>query len=47
VAADDSVARLRDLMAQDTLEGVFAELVLKEDPERVARDIAEVASRRA
>jgi len=47
VAADDSVARLRDLMAQDSLEGVFAELVLKEDPERVARDIAEVAARRA
>ncbi len=47
VAADDSVARLRDLMAQDSLEGVFAELVLREDPEQVARDIAEVAARRA
>jgi ABC-2 type transport system ATP-binding protein len=40
--ADDSVARLRDLRATETLEDVFAQLVLREDPERTAREIADV-----
>ncbi len=40
--ADDSVAGLRDLMATRSLEEVFAQLVLREDPERTARDIADV-----
>lgn len=46
MVANDSVGRLRDLMARDSLEGVFAELVLQEDPERTARDIADVAALR-
>jgi ABC-2 type transport system ATP-binding protein len=40
--ADDSVAGLRDLMATRSLEEVFAQLVLREDPQRTARDIADV-----
>jgi ABC-2 type transport system ATP-binding protein len=40
--ADDSVAGLRGLMATRSLEEVFAQLVLREDPERTARDIADV-----
>lgn len=46
VAADDSIERLRDLMARDSLEEVFAELVFHDDPERVARDIADVVALR-
>jgi ABC-2 type transport system ATP-binding protein len=42
VVADDSVAALRELMTSASLEGVFAQLVLREDPEQTARDIAEV-----
>jgi ABC-2 type transport system ATP-binding protein len=42
VVADDSVERLRDLMSRASLEEVFAELVFREDPERVAREIADV-----
>jgi ABC-2 type transport system ATP-binding protein len=44
VVADDSVAHLRTLMASSSLEEVFAQLVLREDPERTARDIAEVVA---
>jgi ABC-2 type transport system ATP-binding protein len=43
VVADDSVAHLRELMSRDSLEEVFAELVLQIDPESTARDIADVA----
>ncbi len=42
VVADDSVARLRTLMTSQSLEDVFAQLVLRDDPERTARDIAEI-----
>jgi hypothetical protein len=42
--ADDSIARLRTLMSSTSLEGVFAQLVIREDPETVARDLADVAS---
>jgi ABC-2 type transport system ATP-binding protein len=42
VVADDSVERLRELMSRASLEEVFAELVFREDPERVAREIADV-----
>ena len=34
-------------MSQPTLEDVFAQLVLRQDPERTARDIAEVVTGRA
>ncbi|MGH9386994.1 MAG: ABC transporter ATP-binding protein [Vicinamibacterales bacterium] len=46
VVADDSVTRLRELMAMESLEEVFAQLVLKEDPAQIARDIAGVMSLR-
>jgi ABC-2 type transport system ATP-binding protein len=42
VVADDSVSRLRELMAMESLEEVFAQLVLKEDPAQTAEDIAGV-----
>ena len=42
VVADDSVANLRTLMTSDSLEEVFAQLVLRHDPEQTARDIAAV-----
>jgi ABC-2 type transport system ATP-binding protein len=45
VVADDSVEHLRTLMAHDSLEGVFSELVTREDPARIARDIADVVAR--
>ncbi|HSL23110.1 MAG TPA: ABC transporter ATP-binding protein [Vicinamibacterales bacterium] len=44
VAAHDSIEHLRALMARDSLEDVFAELVFREDPERVALDIADVVA---
>jgi ABC-2 type transport system ATP-binding protein len=45
VVADDSVEHLRELMARGSLEEVFAQLVVRENPERVARDIADVVAR--
>jgi ABC-2 type transport system ATP-binding protein len=44
VVADDSVGHLRDLMALDSLEAVFSDLVFREDPDLIARDIADVAA---
>jgi ABC-2 type transport system ATP-binding protein len=44
IVAHDSIDRLRTLMASDTLEELFAQLVLRDDPARVARDIADVAA---
>jgi ABC-2 type transport system ATP-binding protein len=44
VVADDSVDRLRTLMSRTSLEEVFSQLVIKEDPERIARDLAAVAA---
>ena len=42
VVADDSVADLRTLMTSQSLEEVFAQLVLREDPEQTAQEIADV-----
>jgi hypothetical protein len=42
--ADDSVHQLRTLLASGSLEEVFAHLVLRQDPERIARDIADVVT---
>jgi ABC-2 type transport system ATP-binding protein len=42
VVAHDSVEHLRDTLARDSLEEVFAQLVFREDPEQTARDIADV-----
>jgi ABC-2 type transport system ATP-binding protein len=47
VVADDSVEHLRDLKERSSLEQVFAELVLRTDPEGTARDIADLAAQRA
>lgn len=44
VVADDSVTQLRSLLASTSLEQVFAHLVLRQDPERIARDIADVVT---
>ena len=44
VVADDSVERLQLLMSRTSLEGVFSELVIKEDPARIAGDLAAVAA---
>ncbi|RPJ78762.1 MAG: ABC transporter ATP-binding protein [Acidobacteria bacterium] len=45
--AHDSVARLRDLMALESLEAVFSELVHQADPAQTARDIVDVMERRS
>jgi ABC-2 type transport system ATP-binding protein len=42
VVADNTVGALRDLMNSGSLEDVFAQLVLRDDPARTAADIAEV-----
>ena len=47
VVADDSSANLRALMSHDSLEAVFAELVVQDNPDRTASDIADVAAMRA
>ncbi|HWI17803.1 MAG TPA: ABC transporter ATP-binding protein [Vicinamibacterales bacterium] len=47
VVADDSIARLRELSSSTSLEGVFSQLVIREDPEAVARQLADVASMRS
>jgi ABC-2 type transport system ATP-binding protein len=44
VVADDSVPQLRSLMARNSLEEVFSQLVLRVDPERTARDIADAVA---
>ncbi len=44
VVADDSIERLRTLMSSTTLEGVFSQLVIHDDPEALARELADVAS---
>jgi len=42
VVANDSIERLRDLMALPTLEDIFAQLVTDRDPDATAREIAAV-----
>jgi len=44
IVADDSIARLRTLLSQNSLEGVFAELVIRDDPEQLARDLADASA---
>jgi len=44
VVANDSVEHLRDLMALESLEEVFSQLVEERDPEATAREIVEVLS---
>jgi hypothetical protein len=44
VVAYDSIDRLRELMSQASLEGVFGQLVEAEDSETVASEILDVMS---
>jgi len=46
VVADASVQHLRTMMSRSSLEEVFSELVLNEDPERTAADLATLVSLR-
>ncbi len=46
VVADDSVGRLRDVMALGSLEEVFGQLVEQKDPERTAQEIAGIVTER-
>ena len=45
VGADDSVARLREMLREPSLEGVFAQLTQPDDTGAVARRIADVVVR--
>jgi len=42
VVADDSIARLRELMALPTLEDIFSQLALEQDTDAISREIADV-----
>jgi ABC-2 type transport system ATP-binding protein len=44
VVADDSVASLRTLLQRSSLEGVFTDLVIRDDPQRIARELADVTA---
>ena len=44
VVADDSIASLRTLLSRTSLEGVFSQLVIRQDPEQLARDLADVSA---
>lgn len=42
IVADDSIARLRTLMAQPTLEGIFSQLAVEQDSAAISREIADL-----
>ncbi|MEA2262288.1 MAG: type transport system ATP-binding protein [Acidobacteriaceae bacterium] len=42
VVADDSIERLRVLMAVPTLEGIFSQLAVEQDSETISREIADL-----
>ena len=42
VVADDSIERLRVLMAVPTLEGIFSQLAVEQDSESISREIADL-----
>jgi ABC-2 type transport system ATP-binding protein len=44
VVAHDSVTRLRELMSESSLEGVFAQLTQEEDTDAIARQILDVVA---
>jgi len=44
VVANDTVDHLRDLMSLDSLEQVFTELVISDDPDRTARDVVSLVT---
>ena len=42
IVADDSIERLRTLMAMPTLEGIFSQLAIEQDTAAVSREIANI-----
>jgi ABC-2 type transport system ATP-binding protein len=42
VVADDSIERLRTLMAAPTLEEIFSQLTIEQDSEAISREIADL-----
>ena len=46
VVADDSISNLRTLLSSTSLEGVFSQLVIRDDPEQLARDLADLSALR-
>jgi ABC-2 type transport system ATP-binding protein len=44
VVADDSIERLRVTLSRSSLEGVFAQLVIREDPEKMAERLMDVSA---
>jgi ABC-2 type transport system ATP-binding protein len=42
IVADDSIERLRTLMAVPTLEAIFSQLAVEQDPEAISREIADL-----
>jgi ABC-2 type transport system ATP-binding protein len=44
VVADDTIERLRTTLSRGSLEGVFAQLVIRDDPEQLARDLADMSA---
>src|SRR5687768_15896801 len=43
VVADDSIERLRTLLSRSSLEGVFSQLVIREDPDELAHRLIDVS----
>lgn len=44
VVADDSVDRLRALMSRTSLEAIFAQLAITQNPEQIAQDLADITA---
>ncbi|MFL6429059.1 MAG: ABC transporter ATP-binding protein, partial [Acidobacteriaceae bacterium] len=42
IVADDSIERLRNMMALPTLEGIFSQLAVEHDTDAVAKEIADL-----
>jgi ABC-2 type transport system ATP-binding protein len=42
IVADDSIERLRTLMAEQTLEGIFQQLAVEQDTPAISREIADL-----
>jgi ABC-2 type transport system ATP-binding protein len=42
IVADDSIERLRTLMAVPTLEGIFEQLAIEQDTAAISREIADL-----
>lgn len=44
VVADDSVDRLRTLMSRTSLEAIFAQLAITQNPEQIAQNLADITA---